>query len=236
MVSQSSDDGNHAGEGDERPFRVLRATSLSHQIAERLRNEIVHGRLPPGTRLIQDDLCERFGTSRMPVREALQQLNQEGLLERRGQQRVVSALSSNELREVHLLTAVLHGWAAGQAATLASHEEIAELAEVCQAGMEADDPYEWARLAMEFHKMVNKLARSQRLIRTLLDYQRFVPRTQPFNDPNEMQKNKERQLRILEAIQARDPDLAERRTREHGMMNVTVLMQLLEGQSPLGSD
>lgn len=57
--------------------------SLREQIAERIRTDVLCGRLPEGERLNEVKLGEQFGVSRTPIREALQQLMHEGLLEGR---------------------------------------------------------------------------------------------------------------------------------------------------------
>ena len=57
--------------------------SLREQIADRIRADVMCGRLPEGERLSEITLGEQFGVSRTPIREALQQLMHEGLLEGR---------------------------------------------------------------------------------------------------------------------------------------------------------
>jgi DNA-binding GntR family transcriptional regulator len=202
--------------------------SLSDQIAERLRNDIVHGRIPAGTRLVQDELCDRFGTSRIPVRDALQQLTHEGILQQQGQQRVVVRLGAEDLREALALTAVLHGWAAGRAAGLASEAEMDELGRVCRAAVDAVDPFEFGRLGMQFHRQINLLAQSPRLIRTLIGIQQTVPRTIPFTIPEEVRPAKKRLEAILAAIRSRDARQAERLTRANMMIGLELLLRSWE--------
>ena len=60
-------------------FRAIGAT-VRHRAAGELRNRIVSGRLPPGSRLDLDQLTVEFGTSRTPIREALIELSHEGLV------------------------------------------------------------------------------------------------------------------------------------------------------------
>jgi DNA-binding GntR family transcriptional regulator len=209
------------------PDRLSRS-NLSEQIAVRLRDDIIHGRIRAGTHLVQDDLCDRFGTSRMPVRDALQQLTHEGLVEQRGQQRIVVSLGAEELAETHLLVAVLHGWAAGRAARKASDAEIAELGAISRSATETEDPYDFGLVAMQFHRKINLMAHSPRLIRTLIGFQQSVPRAVPFNVPRAVEPGKDEHRAIVAAIEARDSELAERLTRDHAMkMTVDLLMESL---------
>ncbi len=60
---------------------VLEAASLVQLCVRRLRHEILSGMLPPGERLIEEQLTARFGISRAPVREAMRELAQQGLIE-----------------------------------------------------------------------------------------------------------------------------------------------------------
>src|ERR1700740_1845683 len=61
-------------------WAVNRRPFLGKQIAEALRREIVLGIIPSGTKLSQRQLCEKFGTSRMPGRDGLKLLSHEGLV------------------------------------------------------------------------------------------------------------------------------------------------------------
>lgn len=60
----------------------VQLTTLSAEVANRLRNAIRTGEFPLGTRLVERDLAERLGVSRIPVREAIQQLVEEGLVQK----------------------------------------------------------------------------------------------------------------------------------------------------------
>jgi DNA-binding GntR family transcriptional regulator len=116
--------------------------SVSAQITARIREKILSGRYPPGSALRQDSIAAEFGTSKIPVREALVQLRSEGLVDiyvHRGFQ--VRALSAAEAREVFRLrlaiepAAVAYG---ARHASAADHEAgrmaLASLNEALAAG------------------------------------------------------------------------------------------------------
>jgi DNA-binding GntR family transcriptional regulator len=208
--------------------RVTR-TSLSRQIADKLRDDIVHGRIPADTKLLQDELCDRFGTSRMPVRDALQQLTHEGLLELHGAQRVVVKLGADDIAEANDLIGILHAWAAGRAAVHASVEQIDELDELCEKLIESEDPYEFGHLALRFHRQLNFMANSPRLIRVMTDLQRSIPQALPFTIPESHPIEKEDFRRIVNAVRWRDPELAERLARTQATSYTSLLKRSLEG-------
>lgn len=89
-------------------------------VFRRLRELIVHGRLAPGTRLIELDLASRLGVSRTPLREALQRLQQEGyVVGTSGNSRaklVVAPMTESDARELFQIVGALEGVAARGAA------------------------------------------------------------------------------------------------------------------------
>ena len=82
------------------------------------------GPVPPGDRLVETELAERFGVSRTPIREALQRLETQSVLARDGRSLVVSSLDHDQLGELYVVRAELEGLAARLAAQHAAPEEV----------------------------------------------------------------------------------------------------------------
>ncbi len=102
--------------------------TLRQRACDKLRQAIIDHRFPPGTRLIERDLCEQLGVSRTSVREALRHLESEHLIEmvpHKGP--VVATLSLEEISEIYEVRAVLEGMACEKFASNASDEDIETL-------------------------------------------------------------------------------------------------------------
>ncbi len=103
-------------------------TTKAEDIVRGLEDEIIAGTVPPGQILRQEHLCERFGVSRTPVREALQRLEALGLVvtvPNRGAR--VRSISAAELREAFLIRAELESLATAEAATRINAAELERL-------------------------------------------------------------------------------------------------------------
>ncbi len=97
------------------------SATLRGQVEEKLRLAISDGIFKPGERLIERELCESLGVSRTSVREALRQLEAEGLITsvpHRGP--VVSTMSVDEAEQLYALRALLEGYAGQRCAELAT--------------------------------------------------------------------------------------------------------------------
>ncbi len=110
--------------------------SISDQIYERIRQQILHGEIEPGERLMQNQVAENLRASRTPVREAFRRLEQDGLVERVPQGGVrVTHLDIEAIQEVFGIRNVLEAYAIELACGRITAEEIESLKQlVNQAG------------------------------------------------------------------------------------------------------
>ena len=124
-------------------------------VAEMLRTEILSGRMPSRTRLLQSEIAERFATSTTPVREALRQLVGEGLLDGDPHRGVtVHEISLGELEEIYEIRLRLEPLA--MEATVANiTDDDLEAARSLIDAMEAEqDPAAWTELNARFHALL----------------------------------------------------------------------------------
>lgn len=146
---------------------IVRIPSLPDVIYERLRREIATGQLKPGPLKLRP-LAERFGTSPIPVREALRRLESDRLVSFVGNRAIrVNAVSAKELGEVFAIRAELESLAlrlavphlAADAARLAELESLMD-----RMDEQAGDPAEWRTTNEQFHTALYDAADSPRLL------------------------------------------------------------------------
>lgn len=202
-----------------------------------LREVVLSQALPAGTVFTEEDLAGIFGVSRTPVREAVQRLIGEHLLERRGRRLVVSAMSPVEVLEIYDVRGALDALAARLATMEATPPDIAQLRwinERMQVAVAADDVAESFRLNLEFHDYLGRMSRNEflhRQVRMVQDrVRRFAHTTFEFSGRPE-QIISEHQ-RILEAIVARDPDAAAAAATDHIMHSKDIRLAMLEDEKP----
>ena len=129
--------------------------SLRETIYHVLRDDISYGMLSPGERLIEKDLAERFKASRSPIREAVRQLESEGLIEfERNKGITVSKLSVKQIDEIFALRSLLEGYAARLTAERAAKNDVTylrDLQEKLKAAAKAHDSKSWLQNNTLFH-------------------------------------------------------------------------------------
>jgi DNA-binding GntR family transcriptional regulator len=136
---------------------------------QKLHAAIQAGTLKPGTRLREIELAEWMGSSRTPIREALNRLQTEGLIvqeARRGM--IIAELDHTAVAELYVMREVLEGTAAALAARHASDVEVAMLREMADRDkVNDDDPVRLARNNRLFHETLYRCSHNRYLLRTL---------------------------------------------------------------------
>ena len=151
---RSSRQGAHAPTG----VAPVAYRTIAEQIADSIREAIAQGRIPPAARLFEVSLAHEMGTSRAPVREALSQLEREGLVVKEPNRgaRVVE-LTEETVREVASLRGLLEGFAASLAAERLNASQFAALDAMVKDMDLAVQQGEYARLVeldYQFHDFI----------------------------------------------------------------------------------
>ena len=137
-----------------------------NSIATTLRREIEGRALPPGTVLRQEILAERFGVSRQPVRQALDRLLAEGLVERRSDRGLaVAGLSAEEARDLAALRVLVEGEALRLSLPHLDDRALRRAARLAGDLADEDDPAEIEDLDIAFHATLYAACGNARLLR-----------------------------------------------------------------------
>lgn len=185
---------------------------------ERLLQAIRSGVYKPGDRMVETELAKQLGTSRTPIREAMRQLESDGLVAH--QPRIgatVRSLDYSEITELYEMRAVLEGTSARFAARAASDVELAELhavnAEMENAGS-VEALYEANR---QFHRVILNAARNRYLVKSVEAVQKtlFILGPSTMEETDRATRAVAEHRAILDAFDARDQDAAEQAMRAH---------------------
>lgn len=193
----------------------LAASVLQHQrstpdlIAEALRRAIQYGLFQEGQSLRQDEIATQFGVSRIPVREALRQLEAEGLVTfhpNRGA--MVTVLSPAEAQEIGEIRMALETTALQLAMPNLSDADLKRAVAVLTETEQISDPMRWADLNWQFHAALYTPANRPRLlsmIKTLhVNVDRYI--RQQMQEPDYRDQSQAEHHQLLVACQSRDPE------------------------------
>ena len=205
-------------------------------VAAAIRIAILQGEYAPAQRLIEADLCERFGTSRFIVRAALQELSAQGLVEfqrnRGARVREVSLAEAIEITEVRQL---LEGLEAARAALRINKAEAAALRGIVtdmHAAVAGSELLRYSELNASLHAAIRDIAEhetSARLLRQLRDQtvrHQFSLSLVPGRPAVSLPQHEA----IVAAVTAHDPDAAEQAMRDHLQSVIDALQALAAAQ------
>lgn len=207
--------------------------SRSQLVYARLKQMIREGTLRPGQRMRENEIAEMQGVSRTPVREAVNLLLAEGLLEVRAARGiVVTELSKQQVLEIYALREFLEGAAARFASQHASLAEMRSLDHLLDQAAATDDVREHALMNKRFHTQIAEAGHNNYLGRSLLvlsDALLLVPGT-TYEAPGRIGAVQEEHRAIVRAIFARDAQAAEDAARQHIRNAGEVRLQLMFGR------
>lgn len=193
--------------------------SLVEQVYARLREQIIEGVFPSGTRLIERDLALSLDVSRVPLREAFVRLQLDGfidLIPRRGA--VVRQLTMRDADELFSVRISLEGLAAQLAAQRSSAEEIEQLKEAlrqAEAATETDDPGVISSANAAFHECIVEISGNvllQRMMAMISGRVRWLFRLTAERDPTSLCHEHQQ---LFAAIEKGDAESAAALASEH---------------------
>lgn len=220
------------------------AAPLRQQVLEALRRAIVSGRLAPKQRLTERALIEMMGVSRTVIREALRQIEAEGLIEiipNKGP--VVRELSPAEAKDLYRIRAVLEGLAARLFAENASDSMVDELGAALDAvvlAYQGEDGEEALDAKTRFYDLLYQGSDSQTLASMLTVVQarvwrwRAVGLTHPDRALDRLNQSVGNLQALLAAIRNKDGDLAEQITRKEVSKAAEEVMRLIAAEQETG--
>lgn len=219
------------------------AAPLRQQVLDHLREAIITGRIAPGQRLIERELTGMLDVSRTVIREALRQLETEGLvmlIPNKGP--VARELSPAEAQDVYRIRSLLEGLAARLFAENADDETVSRLEDALDAVIAAYDTGD-AREIMSrkngFYDILYNGVKSETLTSILMTLHarirrwRAVGLTHPKRSGDRSRESVANLHAMVEAIRDRDADAAERITRKEAGRAAHEVLRLL-GDGPPG--
>jgi DNA-binding GntR family transcriptional regulator len=216
-------------------MKVVRiAAPLRRQVLDNIREAIAVGRLPAGSRLVERELCEMTGVSRTLVREALRQLESEGLVEviaNKGP--IVARFTANQAREVYELRAALEGLASELFAERADEGQRKALQDAFAALRDAFAVGERSGMIAaktRFYDCLVQGAGNETLGVMLrqLHARAMVLRGTSLSQPGRTAASEREIAAIMKAIRGRDGAAARKASIAHITRAVQVALQVLE--------
>ncbi|MEP7201405.1 MAG: GntR family transcriptional regulator [Ilumatobacteraceae bacterium] len=195
--------------------RPVKRERFAEQVAIELREMILSGRLAFGERIDQDAVADAHGMSRLPVREALITLEQEGLVvntPRRGA--YVAQLSPEDVFDQYEVYGLVAGIAAARAAERLTAKQLADLRRAHEQFVKAKGGAAQQRSNEAFHRIINRAA-SSRLRSTLGLLARSLPSHHYMFDSAWAKLAAKHHAKVLVAIERRDAVAAREAMAEH---------------------
>lgn len=154
--------------------------SAGEHIFEHLKQAIIRGDIPPGSRMVETQIAETMGVSRTPVREAIHKLEREGLLIKQARSGfAVSGVSREDIEECFGIRAVLEGYAARLATVRHTPQQLKPLIrknDLFRKHLEKSDLDALPAINTDLHNIIYDLSGSPKLIKMINDIKEHILR------------------------------------------------------------
>jgi DNA-binding GntR family transcriptional regulator len=206
------------------------------QVIEMLREAVLSGELEPGEKLQQDKLAERFSVSSTPVREALRQLEAEGLVNHHPGRGVrVAEVDLRDVREIYLIRGALEALATRLAVPYLNNTYIQRL-EALQAQMETvianRQLKKLRKLNYEFHMQIYRVADMPQLFQIIQNLWTKFPWDTLHVLPDRALDASQEHDRLIRAIVDGNAKLAGQLMQEHIDSGAAALAEYLQNNQP----
>ncbi len=195
--------------------------SLEERVFSELEEDILSGKLTAGTRLKEQELSERLGVSRTPIRGALQRLADEGLVEIvANRSAVVVGVSEEDLEDTYRIRMRLEGLASRLCTMRICEEDKRELitsVELSEFYIKKNDAEHLKELDTTFHRIIYRASGNRLLCKILSELHRNIKayRKRSLSDPGRVEKSVAEHREILTAILSGNAEEADRLTSLH---------------------
>ncbi|MFB3887545.1 MAG: GntR family transcriptional regulator [Thermodesulfobacteriota bacterium] len=202
-------------------MRIARRKSLLEEVYDSLRKSILHGKLKGGERLIEEQLAHQIGISRTPIREAFHKLERDELVTRLPKGGfAVREFTKEDVEEIFGIRSALESYAVLLATSHISPERISILEkkiEETEKAMKNRDRDKVIHLHTEFHDLLYKSCKSNKLIEMINNFRDYFYRYRPALLRNEktVRDSIEDHRQMLGAMKKKNPRLVEKLVRNH---------------------
>lgn len=195
--------------------------SLRGRVFHKIRDDILGGKYKENEELKEVAIGQELGVSRTPVREALRQLELEGLVQiipNRGA--FVTGIQAKDVRDIYMIRSRLEGLCARWACENITKEQMEEMEEnvyLAEFHVSKGNMEQIAELDNQFHRLLYAACASKMLEHLLIDYHQYVLRIRrkTLSTVDRAKQSNLEHRGIMEAIKNKDADLAERLADEH---------------------
>ena len=211
---------------------IINHLTLGDAVLDKIRNAILEGKLEPGEKLDQGTLASKFGTSRMPVRDALRQLQYEGFVKGgRGRGIFVVGLNLTEAQQIYEVRILLENYATLKAIENGTNEDVkilTSLLKKTEAAARNDDIPSMLQLDHEFHQATYQPCGNPFLLKMISDlmHMTWSYRIKVIRLPGQSEKMLASHRALYEAFTSKNVEAFDKTLKEHLSNTVNIIVDL----------